>query len=335
MRSLVRRRRAREPARRAARREQVAGLVAGAAACAALPPGRRADARRREARRADIGGHQLLARPGAAAARDGGAGARIRRPRRRPLRRRRRGGEGVRRAAGDSGARRRRARRTGAGGDRARELGCCAESACEQALWTVRRTGSAPLAPHALVHAVGAPQRAALRPRGQRARADRRGAATAAAADPSRPIPAVQARHQLARAELLLGDRAAAGTMASEIEAVPRRCPELGTLAVQARELRAQLGAPGHDLLCGGRADGRRAAAGARARHASVVSRDRRAAVHLAPHRQIPRDVDLPQARRQLTQRSGATSARARAAVRGGAPTWPRSRQRHPSSISA
>jgi LuxR family maltose regulon positive regulatory protein len=55
------------------------------------------------------------------------------------------------------------------------------------------------------------------------------------------PHLAVQARIELARAHLTLGDLAGARTLMREIDEVLRRRPELGVLTDQAQELRAQL----------------------------------------------------------------------------------------------
>ena len=77
-------------------------------------------------------------------------------------------------------------------------------------------------------------------------------------------------------------------------------------------------------------ADHRRAAAAAAADHAPLVPRDRRAAVRIAEHGQDPGDLDLPQARRDIAQRSGRAGDRHGPARRSG-----RCEVRHPSTDPA
>ncbi len=55
------------------------------------------------------------------------------------------------------------------------------------------------------------------------------------------PIPAVQTRLQLAQMHLAQADHEAARAMLDEIDAVLRRCPDLGTLPEQAAALRLKL----------------------------------------------------------------------------------------------
>jgi LuxR family maltose regulon positive regulatory protein len=57
------------------------------------------------------------------------------------------------------------------------------------------------------------------------------------------PHVAVQARIELARAHLALGDTAGARTLLREIDDLLRRCPHLGTLVAEAEALRARAGA--------------------------------------------------------------------------------------------
>jgi LuxR family maltose regulon positive regulatory protein len=57
------------------------------------------------------------------------------------------------------------------------------------------------------------------------------------------PHVAVQARIELARAHLALGDTAGARTLLREIDDLLRRCPHLGTLVAEAEALRARVGA--------------------------------------------------------------------------------------------
>jgi LuxR family maltose regulon positive regulatory protein len=57
------------------------------------------------------------------------------------------------------------------------------------------------------------------------------------------PHVAVQARIELTRAHLALGDIAGARTLLREIDDLLRRCPDLGTLVAEAEALRARTGA--------------------------------------------------------------------------------------------
>ncbi|MGA8465853.1 MAG: LuxR C-terminal-related transcriptional regulator, partial [Trebonia sp.] len=57
------------------------------------------------------------------------------------------------------------------------------------------------------------------------------------------PHVAVQARIELTRAHLALGDTAGARTLLREIDDLLRRCPHLGTLVAEAEALRARIGA--------------------------------------------------------------------------------------------
>jgi LuxR family maltose regulon positive regulatory protein len=123
-----------------------------------------------------------------------------------------------------------------------------ADTIAEQAVWTAHHSRSEETPLHALVYAVAA--RTALH-------TEREANASELLTDAQRrlprltyvcPIPSVQTRLEMARAYLLLADHAGAHTMLTEIDAVLRRCPDLGTLGTQASELRARLGAPGHDV---------------------------------------------------------------------------------------
>ncbi len=60
------------------------------------------------------------------------------------------------------------------------------------------------------------------------------------------PVPAAQARLELARTYLAMADRAGAGTMLREVDAVLRRCPDLGTLPAQAADVCSRLSRAGH-----------------------------------------------------------------------------------------
>ncbi|HEY1597860.1 MAG TPA: LuxR C-terminal-related transcriptional regulator, partial [Thermoleophilaceae bacterium] len=61
------------------------------------------------------------------------------------------------------------------------------------------------------------------------------------------PIPSLQTRLELARTYLALADQAGARAMLREVESLLRRCPDLGTLAQQADELRSALDTAGHN----------------------------------------------------------------------------------------
>lgn len=122
------------------------------------------------------------------------------------------------------------------------------DALAEQALWSARHAGCDGGALHALVGAVAA--RTALH--AEREASARELLAGARSALPLLthvcPVPAVQARLELAQVQLLLGDHAGASRMLGEIDAVLRRCPDLGALGAQAARLRTRLGAPGHDV---------------------------------------------------------------------------------------
>jgi LuxR family transcriptional regulator, maltose regulon positive regulatory protein len=62
------------------------------------------------------------------------------------------------------------------------------------------------------------------------------------------PAPAVQARVEIARAQLELADQGGARAMLDEIDAILRRCPNLGILVEQAADLRSSLSAAGRDV---------------------------------------------------------------------------------------
>jgi LuxR family maltose regulon positive regulatory protein len=61
------------------------------------------------------------------------------------------------------------------------------------------------------------------------------------------PVPSLQTRIELARTYLALADQAGARTMLREIEPLLRRRPDLGSLPVQASELRSALSTAGHN----------------------------------------------------------------------------------------
>jgi LuxR family transcriptional regulator, maltose regulon positive regulatory protein len=123
-----------------------------------------------------------------------------------------------------------------------------ADGYAEHAVWAARRSRLEDSALNGLVYAVAA--RSALR-----------GGRTAGAHDLLEhaqrllpqltyaiPAPAVQARVEMARAQLELADQDGARTMLDEIGAILRRCPDLGILGGQAAELRSSLSAAGRDV---------------------------------------------------------------------------------------
>ena len=123
-----------------------------------------------------------------------------------------------------------------------------ADTIAERAVWTAHHSRSEETPLLALVYAVAA--RTAVHAERE---ANARELLTAAQRQLPHltyacPIPSVQTRLEMARAYLLLADHAGAHTMLTEIDALLRRCPDLGTLSAQAIELREQLGAPGHSV---------------------------------------------------------------------------------------
>ena len=105
------------------------------------------------------------------------------------------------------------------------------------------------------------------------------------------PTIAVQARIELTRVHLALGDTAGARTLMREIEELLRRRPGLGTLVGEAQALRAQLAKRrGADAPRGVVPDRRRAAPAAVAVDASVVRRTGRRTVRRrrTPSRRTP-----------------------------------------------
>jgi len=118
-----------------------------------------------------------------------------------------------------------------------------ADALAEQAIWTVRhsRLEDAPL--NALIFAVAT--RAALE-------SGRSSVVQELVTQAQRRLPqltyaiptiAAQSRLELARTYVALGDWPGAGVMLREVDAILRRCPDLGLLPVQAAELRSRLGA--------------------------------------------------------------------------------------------
>ena len=128
------------------------------------------------------------------------------------------------------------------------------------------------------------------------------------------PVVSTQALLEMARVYVGLADPAGARAVLRQANDIVQQRPALGTLTAVADELRSKV-----DAL---RARGRRgigpddggAPPPTAAAHAPLVPRDRRAAVPLAAHDQDPSDLDLPQARRLLTQRDDHADRRARPA---------------------
>ncbi|MDA0160750.1 LuxR C-terminal-related transcriptional regulator [Solirubrobacter ginsenosidimutans] len=131
----------------------------------------------------------------------------------------------------------------------ASELWAKADTHAEQAIWTTQRSRNQEAPLHALVYAVAA--RTALH--GDRAdtavkflvEAQRRLAGLTYAF----PVPAVQARLEMAHAYVGLADHAGARTVLSEIDAIGRHVADLGALGQQAERLRSMLTpSPGGEL---------------------------------------------------------------------------------------
>ena len=122
------------------------------------------------------------------------------------------------------------------------------------------------------------------------------------------PYLSVQTRLELARAYLTIADAGGAETMLREIETAaapatgPRHAPGPGGGAALEPEDDARRRPRGLDPDRGG------AARAPLPRHAPLLPRDRRAPVPVAPHGEVTRDGDLPQAQRHLaaTTRSNA-----------------------------
>jgi LuxR family transcriptional regulator, maltose regulon positive regulatory protein len=123
-----------------------------------------------------------------------------------------------------------------------------ADGYAEHAVWAARRSRLEDTALNGLVYAVAA-------------RSSLRSGHTAVAHDLlahaqrllpqltyAIPAPAVQARVEMSRAHLELADQGGARTMLGEIDAILRRCPDLGILGDQAAELRSSLSAADRDV---------------------------------------------------------------------------------------
>ena len=195
------------------------------------------------------------------------------------------------------------------------------QSAAEQLALRAREVAAGdPVEEHvgrALAHAVAA--RALLR-HGRWDEARHALEAAEALAGPlSHALPwlAVQVRVELGAAHVTLRDRSAAAAQLAECERILALRPDLGSLADAVADLRRQLdGLPGRRRRPRHRADRRRAPAAPAARDASLVPRDRRAALRLAQHDQDPGDLGVPQARRLEPQRRDRAGGRAGAGGR-------------------
>jgi LuxR family maltose regulon positive regulatory protein len=131
----------------------------------------------------------------------------------------------------------------------AREQWVQAETHAEQAIWTTQRSSNHEAPLHALVYAVAA--RSALH--GERTDSARRFLIEAQRRLPgltyALPVPAVQARTQMAHTYLGLSDPAGARTVLAEMDAIARRIAELGPLAREIEQLRAMLTTSAHGEL--------------------------------------------------------------------------------------
>ena len=119
------------------------------------------------------------------------------------------------------------------------------------------------------------------------------------------PYFAVQTRIELTRVHFALADLAGARTLMREVDELLRRRPGLGTLAGEAKALRARLAKERGQRRRSVGADRCRAPPAADALHAPVVPRDRRGIVPVRQYHQVPGDLDLPEAGRRLTQPGG------------------------------
>ena len=109
---------------------------------------------------------------------------------------------------------------------------------------------------------------------------------------------------QVGRAYLELADPAGARAVLRQVHDIQQARPDLGTLAEGGRRARAPArhDASGHDR--GVLAHGRRAPAPAVPGHPPLVRRDRRAALRVPQHREVPGRLAVPQARGVLAGRS-------------------------------
>jgi LuxR family transcriptional regulator, maltose regulon positive regulatory protein len=120
-----------------------------------------------------------------------------------------------------------------------------ADGYAEHAVWAAHRSRLEDSAHNVVVFAVAA--RTAFR--GGRTAAARDFVAHAERLTPqlthALPVPAVQARLTLARAHLEMADPASARGALKEIDAILRRCPDLGVLGTEADEIRLSLSSAG------------------------------------------------------------------------------------------
>ena len=128
------------------------------------------------------------------------------------------------------------------------------------------------------------------------------------------PWLTVQVGLELTRAHLALGEAAAARAVFTESERVLELRPDLGSLTeASPGTARARGGDIWPGRFLGDEPDRSGAPAAPLSGHPSQLPRDRPAAVHLPAHGQGRGDLDLPQARRLLTQRGDRARRRGRA----------------------
>ena len=111
------------------------------------------------------------------------------------------------------------------------------------------------------------------------------------------PFFAVQARVELARAHLALGDGAGARTVTREAAEILRVRPRLGILGAQLADQQRQLQSISGTEAGGPRRSPPRSCGSCPADHPPLVQGDRRAALGLAQHDQDPGHLGLSQAR--------------------------------------
>ena len=155
--------------------------------------------------------------------------------------------------------------------------------------------------------------------RGDRNEADRQ-LARAMRARPSctfaLPHVAVRVRLQLAKAYAALADQATARHLLREIEDILLRRPALGTLVDEVAEFRAVLTASARTVAGGPPLTPAELRLLPYLQTHLTFKRDRRTALRVPQHRQLPGRLDLSEARRLLTQRRGAARDDARPARR-------------------
>ena len=128
------------------------------------------------------------------------------------------------------------------------------------------------------------------------------------------PFLAVRGRLHLAKVYVARSDHATARHLLREIDDILGHRPDLGTLVDEVRDFRgsSHVRRRSHSRWRAA-THPRRAASAALPADPPDDRRDRRAAVRLPQHRQLGGRLDLPQARRLLTQRRGGAGNRHRA----------------------